>query len=355
MGNIEYRPETCVWELTTGCNLHCRHCASSCREEGRKDELSETEIKNAAEQIAELDVKWVSLTGGEVLTSDCWETAVSVLENHGVRVHMITNGTLLDETAVSRIAKLGVSMVSVSLEGTGKVHDFIRGEGVYERASKGLWWLREAGVRTGCITSVMKRNLADLGELKEELVRKGASLWQLQMAVPEGNMRLNRELLLEPWQMAELIDRAYELSQDGRLRILLPDNVGYYTRKETVLRQRGENGFRVWKGCGAGLRSFGLLSNGDVTGCTSLRGGIFTEGNIRVRPLREIWENPSCFSWRRNLAPDSLGIRCSKCRYAELCLGGCSNTRYTVQGSIFSDNPYCAYAVSGEMCRETGK
>lgn len=88
MGNIEYRPETCVWELTTGCNLHCRHCASSCREEGRKDELSETEIKNAAEQIAELDVKWVSLTGGEVLTSDCWETAVSVLENKIGRAHV---------------------------------------------------------------------------------------------------------------------------------------------------------------------------------------------------------------------------------------------------------------------------
>lgn len=347
MEKVKYRPETCVWELTTECNLHCRHCASSCREEGRKDELSELEIIRTAEEIAGLGVKWVSLTGGEALASKNWQAAVDSLEKLGVRVHMITNGTLLDDESVREISKRKVSMVSVSLDGTRKIHDFIRGDGVYERAVNGIQRLCQAGVKTGCITSVMKQNLDVLWELKEELIGSGISLWQLQMAVPEGNMLLNRELLLEPCQIPELIDTAYEISLDGRLRVLLPDNVGYYTRKESFLRQSASNGSgcRVWKGCGAGIRSFGLLSNGDVTGCTSIRGAAFTEGNIRVRPLREIWEDPSNFSWRRTLTPEKLGEKCSECMYAKLCLGGCSNTRYTTQGSIFSDNPYCAYAL----------
>lgn len=347
MEKLSYQPETCVWELTTGCNLHCMHCASSCTGEGRSNELSELETKRAADEIADMGVRWVSLTGGEIFTSERWQIAASTLEQRGVHVHMITNGTLLDESIASRIAELKVSMVSVSLDGTKEIHDSVRGGGVYERALQGLAALQKAWIRTGCITSVMRQNLDSLKELKEELVRRGAVLWQLQMAVPEGNMRLIRDSLLEPQQISLLIDMAYDMSLDGRIRIILPDNVGYYTRKESVLRQCTASGSRVWKGCNAGIRSFGILSNGDVTGCTSIRGGAFTEGNIRVRPLREIWEDPSKFLWRRTLAPEKLGKKCSKCVYAELCLGGCSNTRYTTQGSIYSDNPYCAYA-SGE-------
>lgn len=348
MKTLEYKPETCVWELTTECNLRCRHCASSCTKEGRKHELAGEDVRKAAEQIAGIGVKWVSLTGGELLTSKTWHLAANLLEKRGVRVHMITNGTLLDDVVVQKIKEAGVSMVSVSLDGTKEVHDFIRGNGVYESAYKGLGKMQKAGIRTGCITSVMKQNLPVLKELKEELIKNKVQRWQIQMAVPEGNMRLNRDLLLSPPQMAELIDIAYEMSLDRRIHIILPDNVGYYTKKEMSLRQYGSNGYRTWKGCSAGIRSFGILSNGDVVGCTSMRDSMFVEGNILSRSLKDIWEASDTFLWRRELTREKLGNICSKCVYAKMCLGGCSNTRYTVQGSIFSDNPYCAYA--GYFC-----
>lgn len=100
---------------------------------------------------------------------------------------------------------------------------------------------------------------------------------------------------------------------------------------------------KIYK-CNAGIRSFGILSNGDITGCTSIRGVEFVEGNIRQRSLRDIWEDPSSFSWRRRMGVEQLGENCSKCMYGKSCLGGCPNTRHTVNGSIYSDNPYCAYA-----------
>lgn len=345
MNTAEYKPETCVWELTTECNLSCRHCASSCTEKGRKDELSKEEAAKAAEQIADLGVKWVSLTGGELFTSKVWYPAAKLLKKRGVHVHMITNGTLICDNVIQKIKDADVSMVSVSLDGTKEIHDFIRGDGVYDSAYQGMKKMQKAGIRTGCITSVMKQNLSVLKELKEELIRDRVQRWQIQMAVPEGNMRLYQDSLLEPAQMTELIDMAYEMSLDGRIHIILPDNVGYYTKKEMPLRQYGDHGCRVWKGCNAGIRSFGILSNGDVVGCTSMRGNMFAEGNLLSRSLKEIWEDPDSFLWRRRLTKEMLGKKCSGCIYASMCLGGCSNTRYTVQGSVYSDNPYCAYAA----------
>lgn len=342
----KYRPETCVWELTTECNLKCRHCASSCSKEGRADELSQKEVEKVTEQIIALGVKWVSLTGGELLISESWYPAAELLEKNSVHVHIITNGTLLSDSVIRKLKSAGVSMVSVSLDGTREIHDFIRGDGVYKKACDGIQRMEKAGIRTGCITSVMKKNLTVLKELKEELIRLRVQRWQIQMAVLEGNMRFQKDLLISPSQMAELIDIAYEMSIDGRIRIILPDNVGYYTRKEMTLRQYKKDGYCTWKGCNAGIRSFGILSNGDVTGCTSMRDGMFVEGNIRSRSLEDIWEDPDSFLWRRQLTKEKLGKTCSECIYAKICLGGCSNTRYTVRKSIYGDNPYCAYAKS---------
>lgn len=337
-----YQPETCVWEMTTKCNLRCLHCASSCDQE-REEELDTGEAMNLAGQIADMGVRWISLTGGELLLRNDWDEIAAVLEERGVRVHMITNGLLIGPEVAERIKKASVSMVTVSLDGTEPLHDRIRRRGSYRESCAGLQLLQEKGIRTGCITSVMQETLPVLMDLKEELVKMGVERWQLQMAVPEGNMCRITEALIKPEQMQMIIDRAWELGEDGRIQVVLPDNVGYYTEKETSIRSRYRKETVVFQGCNAGIRSFGIMSNGDIVGCTSMRGKEFTEGNIRTIPLREIWDSPDAFLWRRKLTPERLGGKCETCRYAGLCLGGCSNTRYTVNGSVNSENPYCAY------------
>lgn len=341
---MKFIPETCVWELTTTCNLRCHHCASSCSDMGRSDELMLDEKLEIAKQIAGFNIKWVSLTGGEVLLCPDWFPVTRTLEELGVRVHMITNGTLIDDIVIKNMKDAKLSMVSISLDGTEEIHNHMRQKNIYRQSITKLKQLQESGIKTGCITSVTRGNILVLKELKEELISAGVSIWQIQMAVPEGNMRRHREELLKPEQITTLIDMAYEMSLDGQIQIILPDNVGYYTRKEGELRQSVGGKNCVWKGCNAGIRSFGILSNGDITGCTSIRGVEFVEGNIRQRSLRDIWEDPSSFSWRRRMGVEQLGENCSKCMYGKSCLGGCPNTRHTINGSIYSDNPYCAYA-----------
>lgn len=56
-----------------------------------------------------------------------------------------------------------------------------------------------------------------------------------------------------------------------------------------------------WAGCNAGTRGFGILHNGDVLGCTSIRDRSFIEGNIRDKSIVDIWNGSDAFKWSRSM------------------------------------------------------
>ena len=50
-----------------GCNMRCGHCGSSCAKP-LEDELTGEEALGLCEQLADLGLKWVTLSGGEPTT-----------------------------------------------------------------------------------------------------------------------------------------------------------------------------------------------------------------------------------------------------------------------------------------------
>src|ERR1700688_256773 len=59
-----HRPIYTVWEITLACDLACRHCGSRAGR-GRPDELTTAVALDLIDQMARLDVKEVTLIGGE--------------------------------------------------------------------------------------------------------------------------------------------------------------------------------------------------------------------------------------------------------------------------------------------------
>ena len=133
MAHIEYKPVTAVWEVTMGCNMRCGHCGSSCAG-ALPGELSTDEALDLCDQIAELGLRWITLSGGEPLTRKDTPKLVKRLSRNGVKVNIITNGWLLDEEMAKKLKKSGISTVAISIDGTPKIHDSVRKEGAFEHA-----------------------------------------------------------------------------------------------------------------------------------------------------------------------------------------------------------------------------
>lgn len=342
---MEYRLEKCVWEITTACNLNCSHCGSGCGSI-REEELTLTEMESLCGQLAEMKVGSVGITGGEPFLKKEWKEVVKILHEYHLGYGFICNGTMIDREKARYLYRHGPQMVAVSVDGNREVHNRIRRNDCFDQCMHGLRILKEEGLTTGGITSINQWNRGCLEELYELLEGPQAvDVWKLQLCFPMGNMEQEKEGLLTRRQVRELIDFAYEKSRRGRMAIDLADNIGYYTWEELLISRRLHEEGRplAWRGCNAGVRSVGILSNGDVVGCTAIRDRRFIEGNLRERSLKEIWEDEDTFDWRRRMTPEKLSGYCGECRYAALCLGGCSNMRLLTEGSVYGENRWCVW------------
>ena len=230
----------------------------------------------------------------ELNTSEALEVC-DQLKDLGI-TSIITNGWLIDENFIHNAITSGIRSVCLSIDGLEKTHDFIRRSGSFNKSIKALKELRKNNISTSVITAINKENICELEELYQ-------------------------------------------------LLIVLADCIGYYSNKDIKVNENFLNDNWSWTGCGAGKHVIGILHNGDIVACTSIRDKTLVAGNIREKSLKSIWESPDSFKWNRNFDSSKLKGFCRECRYTERCLGGCSNSRYCINGSFESENRYCAYNV----------
>ncbi len=338
-----YQPVTAVWEITMNCNMRCKHCGSGCHS-ALADELTTAEALKLCDDLGEMGLEWITLSGGEPTTREDWPLIAKRLNQNGVIPNMITNGWSLNEAAIDSAASSGINTIGISLDGLEETHDFIRKKGSFRRIMNALDLMREKGQMCGIITTINNLNIKELPNIKRTLIDKKVSGWQLQFGLPMGNMTKYCHLVIKPRQVNDIIDFAYTTMQEGKITIELADCIGYYNLKEKEIRNKN---FKVddycWQGCPAGKYSFGILHNGDILGCASVRDQEYIEGNIRETPLKEIWASNHSFKWNRDMKKEYLTGFCKKCQYGHLCLGGCANARITMNNDLYDENRYCVY------------
>jgi MoaA/NifB/PqqE/SkfB family radical SAM enzyme len=125
----------------SACNCRCVMC-DIWKANADKRELSLGDLDRHIADIRRLHVQRVMLTGGEpLLHSNLWALC-DRLQEHGIRVTLVTTGLLLAPHAAA-IAR-SVDDVVVSIDGPPDVHDAIRRvRGGFDRVARGLAALRD--------------------------------------------------------------------------------------------------------------------------------------------------------------------------------------------------------------------
>lgn len=339
---MKYKAVSAVWEVTMGCNMRCKHCGSSC-ENPANDELTTQEALKLCDDLGKLGLKFVTLSGGEPTTRKDWTLIAKGLRKNNIIPTMITNGWLLNEEIIDKAIESRINTIAISIDGLRETHDFMRREGSFDRDIKALELMKIKNMPASVITTINKKNLMELEQLKDIFVEKGVYSWQLQFGLPMGNLHSNSDLVIDPQDVNRIIDFAYENKDNGTIKIELADCLGYYNLKEIAVRKCGDDNAYLWNGCNAGKYTLGILCNGDILGCTSIRDKEFIEGNIRERSIVDIWNDSNSFKWSREMKKSKLKGVCAKCMYGNVCLGGCSNTRLCMNNDIYSENKYCSY------------
>ncbi len=339
--DLAARPIYAVWETTLRCDLACVHCGSRAFR-ARPDELDTPEALGLVEQMAELGVREVSLIGGEAYLRDDWLEIIHAIRERGMIASLTTGGLGLTEDMARRARAAGLTAASVSIDGLEPVHDAVRAvEGSYRAALRALEALSQAGVRITANTQLHRANLPTLEELFEILADRGIKGWQVQITVAMGRAAELPQLLLEPFQMLELMPLLahLKLRADERGILFWPgNNVGYFGPHEHTLR--GHQPLGHSSSCAAGRFTLGIESNGDIKGCPSLPTSEYVGGNVREHSLRDIWQRSSALGFTRERTTSELWGFCQTCYYAEHCKAGCSWTAHSLFGKR-GNNPFC--------------
>jgi radical SAM protein with 4Fe4S-binding SPASM domain len=332
-------PAYVVWELTLRCDHACHHCGSRAGV-ARDDELGEAEALRVVEDLARLGAREVVLIGGEAYLHDAFFAVIRALKAAGLSPQLTTGGRGVGVELATRMKDAGLDAASVSVDGLEPNHDRMRNApGSYRAAMQALRALRDAGIRIGSNINLNRLNQGDLEELYELLRAIGISAWQVQLTAPLGRAADRTDLVLQPWQLLDLLPRIARLKErafaDG-IRVMPGNNLGYFGPEEALLRSFDEGGRDHYAGCQAGKHVMGIESHGDVKGCPSLQSAHYVGGNLRSRSLASAW-NAS-----RDLVKRDVWGFCATCAFAEACQGGCTFTAHALLGRP-GNNPYCHF------------
>ena len=152
-------------ELTYRCNLQCPYCYVG--NDRNKNELSTDEWKKVIDQIPWYSI--VTLVGGEpLIRADFEEIFAYASKKLMNKVHIVSNGILINDEIIKAFIKYKLLLLSVSLDGWGENHDKNRGkDGIFDKIISNLENLKsqKPNQMIDIKTIVLENNLDDLVKL----------------------------------------------------------------------------------------------------------------------------------------------------------------------------------------------
>jgi Y-X(10)_GDL-associated radical SAM protein len=349
-------PVHAVWELTLACDLKCQHCGSRAGKR-RSEELTTDECLDLVRQLARMGTREVTLIGGEAYLRRDWLRIIREIRDQGMDCTVQSGGLHLTEERIKAAVDSGLQALGVSIDGLQELHDKLRGvKGSFDAAFKAVRTVKKYGITASVNTQITSLVIPQLRELMNLFIEAGAKNWQVQLTVAMGRAADHPELLLQPYELLQLMPLLAELYEEGADRGLLlqpGNNIGYFGPYESLWRGSGDE--RVyWTSCNAGENTLGIEADGTIKGCPSLPTTPYAGGKIRDLSLKNIWWKTDELAINRIRTNQDLWGFCGSCYYANVCKAGCTWTTHVLFGRA-GNNPFChhrALELSKQGLRE---
>jgi len=290
--------------ITDICNLACKHCYV---EDPGKLEMDLDIFEKAVSQFEEMGGLKLMISGGEPLTHSRFWELMEILPSYELRVVILSNGTLMDETTARKLSGY-VHEVQVSIDGI-RSHDLLRGKGSYARSMKGISNLNEFGIPVSIATMVHKFNTDEFDEMENLFSKTRAISWSVDVPCIVGRLCENMDFVLDLEEATKFLKFGFGAGAH--------ESTGDQT-------------------CGSHLCS--VAPEGSVSKC-----GFFeNEPAGDVNDLRSAWEKicKSCL-WRLD------ELECKDCAVLAECKGGCRFRAKQYKGILGPDPLMCHANLPG--------
>lgn len=266
-----------AWQVTNECDLACLHCIEeSGPGKAFHDELSDEDAFRFLEQVMDLEVPYLSFSGGEPMVHPRFFDMVQYICSRNGQLKIETNGHSLTSKNCARLKELGVKAVQVSLDGASReTFNRMRVRGDFDRALQGVKNLHAAGVPIEINYSPTKFNAHEIGAAVDLAAELGAYSFYTGRTMYTGNA-------VKTWHRLAPSEEQYE----AYFKVLHAKVDEYRGRMRVYFHEMGlleELRYRLHHPAALLI----VLPNGLVKLINALP---FVCGDLRRQTLGEIWE-----------------------------------------------------------------
>jgi heme d1 biosynthesis radical SAM protein NirJ len=342
-----------IWNLIRRCNLTCKHCYSISANIDFPGELNTQQVFDVMDDLRGFGVPVLILSGGEpLLRPDIFEISHRA-RDMGFYVGLSTNGTLIDESLIDRIASVGYDYVGISIDGIRDTHDrFRQKRGAFDASMHAIRLCHDAGIKIGMRFTPTQDNAHELPQLLEVMDEEQVDKLYVSHLNYGGRGNRNRRSDVvhrtSRWVMDLLFDTCWADVRAGRKREFVTGNNdadGVYLLK-WVQRHAPERydymrkRLAQWGGNSSGVNIANIDNLGNVHPDTFWWN--YNLGNVRQRPFSEIWRDTSDpLMAGLKASPRPLKGRCRVCRFQDVCGGNTRVRAFQMTGDPWWEDPAC--------------
>ena len=294
--------------------MNCLHCGSDCKKNSETNDMPLSHLLPVLNEIKlnQPSVKTIVFTvGGEPLVRNDIFNCGREITKKGFYWGMVSNGQLIDASTMRELSNNGLCSLSIDIDGLRDSHNWLRQSPIsFDKIFNAIEYIRDAPhLIWDVITCVNRRNLNQLRQLKKLLIEAGVKRWRSFTIVPMGRAKKNNDLQLSDPEFKDLMEFIKETRYEGKIDLSYACE-GYLGEYEMKVRKHN---FK----CVAGINTASILTNGDISGCLSIRSQ-YNQGNIYHDSFWDIWTNR--FEKYRNHDWMRTG-ECKDCQVFEKCQG----------------------------------
>jgi radical SAM protein with 4Fe4S-binding SPASM domain len=337
------RPLQVTWEVTN--SLHWKPVPAKARAARDFQQFSTAEGFHLIDQIAEMHVPLLAITGGDPLSRPDLLPIIEFASERSVRTSLtLIPAAKLDVGVMTELKACGLMRVVFWLNGSSPgLNDRYWGiPGLYRRTMEAIGLCHEVQLPVQVNTMVSRRNLQDLDAMIELLARLDVSLWNVFFFVPPK--REDSGEMLNADEHEQAFAKLYAVSRRANFQIKTTEGQQYqrFLLQQRVRESRG----RLTVATAVPYAPRGV-NDGKGFAFISSRGEVYPSrflplsgGNVTKQSLPEIYCESELFVSLRDVS--KLKGKCGRCPARTVC-GGSRARSYVMTGDLFASDPCCAY------------
>lgn len=224
------KPISLQFELTSKCNLKCKHCYNRSGQNNIEDKVTPQKwIEFSKFLVNNGGLLQATISGGEplLLGNNLWKI-LDILHQDGTIFNLISNGFLFNSDSLKRIKKYRFYWIQISIDNyLSKYHDEFRGiKGSWKRAAEAAYKIALSGIPLRIASTITPRDLGNLEKFIKMAINLGASYYVIGEVMPSGRAFDNENILLNNDERNKFYLEIDELSKKYKkeLSILVSGN-----------------------------------------------------------------------------------------------------------------------------------